>query len=161
MTLKAIGICLYITFIYWVSLQVPALHALFYPTLGSFSFLFISRSFQIKDFLRIVLGAAAASIVGTSLYFLDEGVLSLIATTAIVITLITRFKLNAPPVLAVAFIPYFSRPEVFWLLPVSVVGTLAGLLLTLGLLHAVGRRKESLLALLRKRPELSQTPIEP
>ncbi|MNE97139.1 hypothetical protein D3C80_1954410 [compost metagenome] len=46
---------------------------------------------------------------------------------------IHKFKWNAPPILAVALIPFFTQPQVPWAIPLSVAAALAGLLMTLSL----------------------------
>ncbi|MHA6482963.1 hypothetical protein ACX1C1_13780 [Paenibacillus sp. strain BS8-2] len=128
---KIYAICLYLVVVYWISLHIPHMHAIFFPTLGAFSLLFISRPFRKPEVGRIALGAVAASAIGSLLAHWHAGALSLLATLLIVIGLINRFKWNAPPILAVALIPYFTQPPVFWAIPLSVCGALAGLLVTL------------------------------
>lgn len=128
---KTYAICLYLVVVYWISLHIPHMHALFFPTLGAFSLLFISRPFSKAEVGRIAIGAVAAALVGSLLAHWHAGALSLLATLLIVIGLINRFKWNAPPILAVALIPYFTQPPLFWAIPLSVCGALAGLLLTL------------------------------
>jgi hypothetical protein len=128
---KTYAICAYLVVVYWISLHIPHMHALFFPTLGAFSLLFISRPFGKAEIGRIALGAVAASLVGSLLAHWHAGALSMLATLLIVIGLINRFKWNAPPILAVALIPYFTHPPVFWAIPLSVCGALAGLLVTL------------------------------
>ena len=56
-----IVISLYIFLIYWISSQVPSMHALFYPTLGAFSFLLATRDFDLKQAARILAGATVAA----------------------------------------------------------------------------------------------------
>lgn len=128
---KTYAICFYLVFIYWISLHIPHMNGLFFPTLGAFSLLFISRPFSKIEVSRIAIGAVAASAVGSLLAYIHSGALSLLATLLVVISLIHIFKWNAPPILAVALIPYFTQPTVFWVVPLSVCGALAGLLLTL------------------------------
>ncbi|QNK56325.1 hypothetical protein [Paenibacillus sp. PAMC21692] len=128
---KTYAICVYLVLIYWISLHIPHMNALFFPTLGAFSLLFISRPFGKAEVGRIALGAVSASLVGSLLGYWSAGALSLLATLLIVLALINIFKWNAPPILAVALIPYFTQPPVFWAIPLSVCGALAGLLLTL------------------------------
>ncbi len=131
MNIKTVAICLYIMFIYWLSLKGPVLHMLFFPTLGAFSFLFLSRAMNIAEFTRIAIGAIISSITGTLLFLLNPGVLSLFCNSLLTIWLIKKFKWNAPPILAVSLIPFFAHPEHVWTIPLSVLGAMAGLLLTL------------------------------
>ncbi len=131
MSLKTYAICLYIVFVYWISSHIPHMHALFFPTLGAFSLLFISRPYVQREFGKIALGAVVASLVGSLFVYFSSGVLSLLLTLLLVIWLINVFKWNAPPILAVSLIPFFTHPPLLWIIPVSVCGALLGLLLTL------------------------------
>ncbi|MDQ6421229.1 hypothetical protein RB620_17530 [Paenibacillus sp. LHD-117] len=133
MRFKTYAICLYLVAVYWISLNIPHMHALFFPTLGAFSLLFISRPFRRDEVRNIAAGAVAASFIGSLLAHWNAGAGSLLITLLIVIGLINLFKWNAPPILAVSLIPYFARPPVFWAIPLSVCGALAGLLLTLSI----------------------------
>jgi hypothetical protein len=113
---------------------------LFFPTLGAFSFLFVSRSLQLKQMGGVILGACLSSTIGTLLYALDSGVLSLFITILSVILLINKFNWNAPPILAVAIIPFFVKADSFWLIPISVFVSLLGLLGTLAVVYTVEKR---------------------
>jgi len=137
MYLRSLIICSYLMIAYWVSTQFPSLKMVFYPTLGAFSFIFIQRVGQMKDVKRIILGAAIASTIGSMMYALDNGVMSFFATAIITISLIHFFKWNAAPILAVSLIPYFAHPVSIWTLPVAVVVSLIGLLLTLWLIGKI------------------------
>jgi hypothetical protein len=127
MNIRIVTICLYIALIYWLSLHYPVLHTLFFPTLGSFSFLFIMKTFDIRVVSKITLGAIISSIIGTGLFSIHPGVVSLLITTLITIGMINKFKWNAPPILAVSFIPFFSNPPQLWAIPLSVAASLIGL----------------------------------
>lgn len=131
MRIRTYAICLYIIMIYWISLHIPYMHSLFFPTLGAFSLLFISRPFEKSQLRKIALGAVFSSCIGSILNHWNPGVLSLLLTLLIVIFCINRLNLNAPPILAVALIPFFTQPTQLWVIPLSVCGALLGLLLTL------------------------------
>jgi hypothetical protein len=117
--------------IYWVSQHLPALKMIFYPTLGAFSYLFISRTFDFKDFAKMIAGASAASLISSSLFLSMTGFLPFFTATLCTILLIRKFNLNAPPILAIALIPFFSQPTSIWSLPLAVLISLTGLLLAL------------------------------
>jgi hypothetical protein len=143
MNIKTLAISLYIIFIYWLSLRFSSLHMLFFPTLGSFSFLFISRSIGSIEISKIALGAVVSSIIGTLLFHLSPGVISLFSTTLITIWLINQFKLNAPPILAVAIIPFFAHSPNLWIMPLSVCGSMLGLILILSFVNGIERLKKN------------------
>jgi len=157
MNIKIAAICLYITLIYWLSLHYPSLHMMFFPTLGAFSLLFATRSLELKELGKISFGAILSSIIGTFMFYLDAGVFSLLANMLITIWLITKFKWNAPPILAVSFIPFFARTPELWTVPLSVCGSLLGLLLTLTLTLAVEKRMRSFSAFLLRRREWTKS----
>lgn len=140
MRIRTYAICLYIIMIYWISLHVPYMHTLFFPTLGAFSLLFISRPFEKAQVRKIAFGAILSSAIGSLFLFLSSGVLSLLLTLLIVIFLINKFKWNAPPILAVSLIPFFTQPTQIWVIPLSVCGSLLGLLLTLSAAAYVEKR---------------------
>lgn len=144
MRIKTFAICIYIILIYWISLHIPHMKSLFFPTLGAFSLLFVSRSFEKAEVRKIALGAVTASIIGSLFVYLNPGVLSLLLTLLIVIGLINKFKWNAPPILAVSLIPFFTQPDLAWVIPLSVFLSLGGLLLTLSLASYVDGKFESL-----------------
>ncbi|MGO4545265.1 hypothetical protein AB4Z29_10725 [Paenibacillus sp. 2TAB23] len=131
MRIRTYAICLYIILIYWISSHFPSMHALFFPTLGAFSLLFISRPFEKAEVRKIAFGAVVSSIVGSISVYIHPGVISLLLTLVIVISFINTFKWNAPPILAVSLIPFFTQPSLLWVIPLSVCGSLLGLLVTL------------------------------
>ncbi|WP_159886109.1 HPP family protein [Paenibacillus puerhi] len=139
MNTKTVAIGLYIMLVYWLSLHVPSLHLLFFPTLGAFSLLFISRPLHPKEVGRVALGAIISSLIGAISFYIHPGVVSLFINTLITIWLIKRFHWNAPPILAVSFIPFFAQSPVWWVVPVSVAGSILGLLATLYIVHVVER----------------------
>jgi hypothetical protein len=139
MNIKILAVCLYIILIYWLSLTFPSLHMLFFPTLGSFGFLFISRSIGLKDISKIALGAVISSVIGSLLFHLSPGIISLFINTLITIWLINQFKLNAPPILAVSIIPFFAHSPNLWIMPLSVSGSMLGLILILSLVKRMER----------------------
>ncbi|MNG09996.1 hypothetical protein D3C84_934410 [compost metagenome] len=71
------------------------------------------------------------------LYTINPGPITFFINALVMITLITRMKWNAPPIMAVAFIPYFSHPTTIWVLPVSVALSLSGLIATLWLTESL------------------------
>ncbi|WP_054025530.1 HPP family protein [Bacillus sp. FJAT-28004] len=150
MRIRTYAICLYIIMIYWISLHIPYMHSLFFPTLGAFSLLFISRPFEKSQLRKIALGAVFSSFIGSILNYWNPGVLSLLLTLLIVIFCINRFNWNAPPILAVALIPFFTQPTLFWAIPLSVCGSLLGLLVTLSAAVYIEKRFESLPSLLNR-----------
>lgn len=144
MNAKLVVISLYIVLIYWISSQWPSMHALFYPTLGAFSFLLATREFDLKHAGRILVGATVAAALGTSLHALVAGVPGLLADTLVVGWLIHRFRLNAPPILAVSIIPFFVEQPNVWAEPVAVLVSLAGLIGVLGAVRVVSERWQQL-----------------
>jgi hypothetical protein len=128
-------ICFYLMIIYWASQHFPGLKMIFYPTLGAFSYLFISRSFHFSDFDKIIAGSSAASLISSSLFMYITGIAAFIAAILCTIVLIRKFHLNAPPILAIALIPFFSQPVNIWSLPLSVLVSLTGLLLILSVVE--------------------------
>ncbi|MCY9592131.1 hypothetical protein PC41400_04350 [Paenibacillus chitinolyticus] len=130
MNVKIIGVALYIMLIYGISKHYPAMHGLFFPALGAFSFLFISRPFNAKAMSSISAGAVLATVVGTLIYYLVPGILALFVNTLIIIWL-NKVKWNAPPILAVSLIPFFTETPRIWDVPLAVALSLAGLTVTL------------------------------
>lgn len=131
MNVKIIFIGAYIMIIYWASLHVSFLDTLFFPTLGAFSFLFVSRSFKYAELTRITLGAFVSSIVGTLLFYIYPSAISVFINVLITVWLIRKFKWNAPPIVAVSLIPFFSHSSHLWVIPLSVSAVLLGLILVL------------------------------
>ncbi|WP_127531153.1 HPP family protein [Paenibacillus kobensis] len=129
--IRAVAVSLYLMVIYWASSHYPDAHTLFFPTLGAFCLLFMTRSFERKTWTRISAGAVVGATVGTLLYSINPGPITFFINALVMITLITRMKWNAPPIMAVSFIPYFSHPTTMWVLPVSVAMSLSGLIATL------------------------------
>ncbi|UVI30803.1 hypothetical protein [Paenibacillus spongiae] len=132
MNMRLWAICCYVAFVYWISLHISPLKMLFYPTLGAFCFLFMSRT-DYKGIGKISLGAFGASIIGTIIYTFIPGILALFINTLVNIRLIQKFRLNAPPVLGVSFIPFFAGEggAAAWHIPLFVGASLAGLTLLL------------------------------
>ncbi|NBD26620.1 hypothetical protein [Paenibacillus glycinis] len=139
MLIRSVGLGLFIMFVYWLSSQGPGMHMLFFPTLGAFGFLFITRSPRLPELLGIACCAVLSSIIGTLAYAVDSGMVSLFVSTLIVIWLVRTLKLNAPPIIAVSLIPFFAHPADLWMAPLSVAVSLGGLLAVLGLVYAVER----------------------
>lgn len=128
MMYKSIAISSYIVFLYWLSLHKPGLNMIFFPTLGAFALICISRTFDIVWLLKVSFGAVVSALIGSILYYVYPGVVSLLAATLITTWLILRFKWNAPPILAVCLIPFFSQAPTPWIVPLSVLGALIGLI---------------------------------
>ncbi|CAM3422197.1 HPP family protein [Paenibacillus lupini] len=141
MNLKTIVICLYVGLIYWLSLHFSFLDTLFFPTLGAFSFLFLSRSSTISEVGKVTFGAVVSSGVGTLLYYIYPSTISLFINVIITIWLINKFKWNAPPIVAVALIPFFSHSAHHWAIPLSVCAALLGLMLVLYIAGLVESRR--------------------
>ena len=144
MRIKTYAICIYIILIYWISLHIPHMKSLFFPTLGAFSLLFVSRSFEKAEVRKIALGAVTASVIGSLFAYWNPGVVSLLLTLLIVIGLINKFKWNAPPILAVSLIPFFTQPDLAWVIPLSVFLSLGGLVLTLSIAAYVDGKIDSM-----------------
>lgn len=140
MNFKMIVICIYIMLIYWLSLRISYLDTLFFPTVGAFSFLYISRSLRFSEISKITLGAFISSAVGTLFFFIYPSPISLFANVLITMWLVTKFKWNAPPIVAVALIPFFSHSTHHWFIPLSVCGVLLGLMLVLFVAERMERK---------------------
>lgn len=130
MNMKIIGVALYIMLVYGISKHYPAMHGLFFPALGAFSFLFISRPFNVKAMISISAGAVLASVIGTLICHLIPGIFALFVNTLVIIWL-NKVKWNAPPILAVSLIPFFTVTSRIWDVPLAVALSLAGLTVTL------------------------------
>lgn len=137
MNVKTIAISLYLMLLYWISLRYPALKTVFYPTVGAFCYLFVTRTFHIRELANISIGAVIASLLGCLLHAAYPGPISFLLNSLLVIWMIRKFKWNAPPILAVSLVPFFITPVAWWVVPVSVLATLSGLLLVVGGLHYI------------------------
>jgi hypothetical protein len=124
-------ITIYLATIYWLSKHIPLLEPLFYPTLGAISYLLVSRTMTGKESASILAGAVAASVAGSALHAWLPGTFSFLATFVFGLFLIRKFRLNAPPILAIALIPFFEPPATPWTVPLAVFLTLSTLLLCL------------------------------
>ncbi|MBO9605369.1 MAG: hypothetical protein J7639_05430 [Paenibacillaceae bacterium] len=129
MLLRSIVLCMYLACLYELSHQSGELQLLFFPTLGAFGFLFLARSQ--REMMKVSSAAVLAVVFGNTLYFISPGVGSFFATALLVVFLIQKLRLQAAPVVAASFVPYFAKPEAFWTVPMSVFASLAGLLLVL------------------------------
>ena len=161
MNIKICIIGLYIMAIYWASTHVSFLDTLFFPTLGAFSFLFVSRAFEYKELSKITFGAFISSIVGTLLFTIYPSAISIFINVLITIWLIRRFNWNAPPIVAVSLIPFFSQSTHLWLIPPSVSAVLLGLMLAL----FVGEKANNLLEkwapfLFKRKVGLDSEPVD-
>ncbi|MDR7314493.1 HPP family protein [Brevibacillus nitrificans] len=131
MSLKMVFVCLYIMSIYWLSLHIPFLDTLFFPALGAFCFLFASRSLRLSEMSKITWGAFISSMVGTLFFFVYPSPISLFVNVLFTIWMINRFKWNAPPIVAVSLIPFFSHSDYHWYIPLSVCAVLLGSMIVL------------------------------
>lgn len=129
MLLRSIVLCMYLACLYGLSHQSDELRLLFFPTLGAFGFLFLARSQ--REMIKVSAAALLAVLFGNGLYFASSGVGSFFVTALLVVFLIQKLRLQAAPIVAVSFVPYFARPDAFWTVPMSVFASLAGLFLVL------------------------------
>ncbi|WNC15666.1 HPP family protein [Brevibacillus brevis] len=136
MNFKIVVACVYIMIIYWLSLHVSFLDTLFFPTLGAFSLFFISRSFPFSEISRITLGAFISSVIGTLLFFIYPSSIMIFINVLLTIWLINKFKWNAPPIVGVSLIPFFSHSSHHLYIPLSVAAGMLGLML---FLYVAGR----------------------
>lgn len=131
MFIKLLMVCFYLTFVYWVSFQTSAFHMLFYPTLGAFSYFFISRSISNRELLKIICAAVIGVTCSSILHLLYPGIVTFFITCVVTVSMIHFLKLKAAPIVAVSLVPYFSKLSSVWIFPVSVLCSLGGLLLVL------------------------------
>ncbi|QAY67583.1 HPP family protein [Paenibacillus protaetiae] len=155
MNIKVIAVGIYIAFIYWLSLHVSFLDTLFFPALGAFGFLFAARSFHLAEYCKITLGAVVSSLAGTLLYLIYPGTVTLFINVLFAIWLIKRMKWNAPPIVAVAIIPFFSHSPYHVLVPVSVLVSLAGLTALLYAAELIAARWPKTAAAKREQPDMA------
>ncbi|MBO9597392.1 MAG: hypothetical protein J7559_06185 [Cohnella sp.] len=144
MNVKLVLISLYIALIYWLSIHLASLHALFFPTLGAFSFLLASREFNRKIAGNMLIGSTTAALIGTLLHTLDAGAIGLLADCLIVGWLIHRCRWNAPPILAVSIIPFFVDQTNAWITPLCVLLSLSGLIFLLAAASLIGEAWKSI-----------------
>lgn len=137
MMYKSMTISSYIVFLYWLSLHVQGLNMIFFPTLGAFAFICISHSFDMVWLSKISFGAVISALIGSILFYINPGVISLLAATLITTWFIIYFKWNAPPILAVCLIPFFSDSPTLWSVPLSVLGALIGLIIIVSSIHGI------------------------
>lgn len=143
MNVKLVLISLYIALIYWLSTHLTSLHALFFPTLGAFSFLLASREFDRKIASNMLIGSTIAALIGTLLHTVDAGAIGLLADSLIVGWLIHRLRWNAPPILAVSIIPFFVDQTNAWITPLCVLLSLSGLIFLLAAASLIGEAWKS------------------
>lgn len=128
--MKYFVIGVYIMFVYWLSLHFPFLE-MFFPALGAFVFLFVSRSLTYKEIAKVTLGAFVTSAIGTLLYAVYASPVTVLVNVLIAIWLVRKFKWNAPPIVAVSLMPFFSQSDYHWYLPISVSAAILGFMLFL------------------------------
>lgn len=133
LNVKIVISSLFLMSVYLISAKFSILHMLFYPTLGAFCFLISSRKLTCKEALSILAGATAASAIGVGMYEIYDGPVTIFIAALLVMRMIMFFKLNAPPIIAISLIPFFSHPPNPWISPVFTLVSLSGLFLTLGI----------------------------
>lgn len=131
MFIKLFMVCVYLTFAYWMSFHISPSKMFFFPTLGAFSYFFISHSMSTTESLKIICAAVIGVTCSSILHFLHPGVVTFFITCVVIISMLHMFKLKAAPIIAVSLIPYFSKLSSVWILPISVLCSLAGLFLAL------------------------------
>ena len=131
MKLKAFAACGYLGLVYFAAGRVQGLHPLFFPALGAFAYLMITRQSAWREMLKMTAGTIVCSFIGSILSLLHPSSVFLVIDGLLVFWMIHRFKWNAPPIIAVSLIPFFSRSPDWWTFPVSSGIALIGLTLTL------------------------------
>jgi hypothetical protein len=121
---KVVVVSLYLALIYWLSLHIAPLAPLFFPTLGAFSYFLITSNPTARRSILLVTGAGMASLLGSAAFLWLPEMPAILATFILTVVLIRRFHLNAPPILAIALIPFFDRPQELWATPLTVFVTL-------------------------------------
>ncbi|RKD27031.1 hypothetical protein BEP19_00185 [Ammoniphilus oxalaticus] len=133
--------CIYLCAAYWISLHYPPLGMLFYPSLGSFSVILMGQGNYLRELVVIALGATITSAIGSLLYFWYPSIFTMFVTAFTTLWLMQKFSWRAAPILAVALIPFFSHPTTIWVLPLSVLCSVICLLLPLGLVQRLEKRR--------------------
>lgn len=141
MKLKALAACSYIGFAYFLSAHVPGFHPLFFPTLGAFAYLFITRAATLREMGLAACRAVVVSFAGSVLSQLHPSTVFFVVNALFAFWLIHWRKWNMPPIMAVSFIPFFVHASDLWRLPVFTAAAISGLALTLALAAAVGRMR--------------------
>ncbi|WP_429795233.1 hypothetical protein [Brevibacillus centrosporus] len=77
------------------------------------------------------MGATVSSVIGTLFFFVYPSPISLFVNVLLTIWMINRFKWNAPPIVAVSLIPFFSQSSHHWFIPLSVCAVMLGVMLVL------------------------------
>jgi hypothetical protein len=121
---KVVVVALYLAFIYWLSLHIAPLAPLFFPTLGAFSYFLITNNPTARRAVLLVAGASLASLLGAAAFLWLPEMPAILGAFILTVVLIRRFHLNAPPILAIALIPFFDRPQELWSTPMTVFVTL-------------------------------------
>ena len=117
---KVVLVSLYLAAIYWLSLHIAPLAPLFFPTLGAFSYYLIMSNPTARRYILLVAGAGLASLLGSAAFLWLPELPAILATFILTVVLIRRLQLNAPPILAIALIPFFDRPQELWSTPITV-----------------------------------------
>ncbi|SDP20271.1 HPP family protein [Paenibacillus sp. yr247] len=141
MKIRILAIGLYLTLAYWASQHIPGMEMIFYPSLGSFSVILFKREENKKYLPRTIIAATVATVIGSLLHWLIGGIIAFFLTVLLTLFLMQRFNWTDAPVLAVALIPYFSKPLAVWKLPLAVFMSLVGLGFLLWFIHQLERRK--------------------
>lgn len=139
MKLKAVAACGYLGLVYLAAGRLQGLHPLFFPALGAFAYLAITRRSDWREMMKMTAGAIVCSFVGSVLSFLHPNSVFLVIDALLVFWLIHKLNWNAPPILAVSLIPFFSRSSAWWTFPASSGAALIGLMLVLALASVLDR----------------------
>lgn len=142
--IRSLVACFYLLFAFWISSHSSELKMFFYPTLGAFCYFFMSRNLDNKNVIKIIIMAFVAAMASSILHYFNPGMITLFITCLLTLFMINFFKLNAAPIVAVALIPYFSNTSSIWLLPLSVLCSLIGLLITLQITYYLEAKWEVL-----------------
>ncbi|GAA3410423.1 hypothetical protein ACFFNY_21755 [Paenibacillus hodogayensis] len=133
MWIKSSVICGYLLVAYWLSSHFGLLKMCFYPSLGAFSYFFISRNLQKTETVKLVGAAIAVAAAGSALNALHPSSVAFLLTCIMALGIIHFIRIQAAPLLAVALIPFFAPLPHLWTLPVFVGMSLLGLLAALQL----------------------------
>ncbi|SDN51558.1 HPP family protein [Paenibacillus sp. yr247] len=141
MKIQVLATCVYLTLAYWATQHIPGLEMVFYPSLASFCVILFKREEYKKDLPKTIIAATVATVIGSLLHWLVGGIIAFFLTVLLTLFLMQRLNWTDAPVLAVALIPYFSKPLAVWSLPVAVFVSLVGLGFLLWVIHQLDRRK--------------------
>lgn len=139
MKLSVFAACGYLGLVYFAAGHVQGLHPLFFPALGAFAYLMITRRSAWQEMLQMTAGTIICSFIGSILSLLHPNTVFLVVDALLVYWMIHRLKWNAPPIIAVSLIPFFSRSPDWWTFPVSGGAALIGLAFTLSIASVLAK----------------------